>query len=98
MAIVEKGEQGQGGRLTLNVLLPKVDNLSLDKVGGPGKEYWVLGTQYENDPDSSSPKRNTMEPGRWRIEVSPKSPTAEDLILNVLQTPIKTLTRDFACD
>ena len=44
-------KRGPRRRLTLDILLPKLDNLSLEKVGGPGKEYWVFGTNYENEPD-----------------------------------------------
>ena len=33
----------------LDVLLPNDNNRQLSSVGGPGKEYWVFGTNYAND-------------------------------------------------
>ena len=84
-AIVKKGGQGEGGRLTLDVLLPQADNLSLEKVGGPGREYWVFGTNHVNDPDPQRGNPNSMELGSWRIEVSPKQPATEDLFLTAMQ-------------
>ncbi|NLH15679.1 MAG: heparinase [Phycisphaerae bacterium] len=84
-AIVDCTQNGATGQLTLDVLLPSSENLSLDKIGGPGKEYWVFGTNYDNIPDGGIAKRNTMELGDWRIEVSPKQPAAADLFLTVIQ-------------
>ena len=58
---------------------------TLNKVGGPGKEFWVFGTNYANDLDPQRLERGSMEPGAWRIELSPKTAAAEDLFLNVMQ-------------
>jgi len=72
-------------------------------VGGPGREFWVFGTNYTNDPDPKRLERGSMELGAWRIEVSPKTPAAEDLFLNVMQVtdrdsgarlPVRRLDRD----
>lgn len=54
-----------GGRLTATVLLPA--SARIEKVGGPGKEFWVDGANYPMD---SAPK-GPHEPGAWRVEVSP---------------------------
>jgi hypothetical protein len=61
------------GRLTLDVLLPSADNRQLVGVGGPGKEFWVFGTNYANDVDTEMLRRSSLEPGAWRIELSPKA-------------------------
>lgn len=84
-AVAECTQYGNHGRLTLDVLLPATTNLALDKVGGPGREFWVFGTNYANDPDPQRFQRGSMEPGAWRIEVSPKTAAAEDLFLTAMQ-------------
>jgi hypothetical protein len=58
---------------------------TLTKVGGPGKEYWVFGQNWANDVDPQRLERTSLEPGAWRIELSPKTASAEDLFLNVMQ-------------
>lgn len=84
-AVVDRTEQGGGGRLFLNALLPAADDLGLEKIGGPGKEYWVFGKNYANDPEPRLAERGSVETARWRIEISPKKPAAENLFLNVMQ-------------
>jgi heparin/heparan-sulfate lyase len=84
-AAAECTRPGEGGRLNLEVLLPEANNLSLSAIGGPGKEFWVSGTNYANDVEAAALRRNSMELGAWRIEVSPKAAAAEDLFLNVMQ-------------
>jgi len=68
------------GKLTNTTLLPAPDNTHIEKVGGPGKEFWVFGKNYPNATDPPD-----LETGAWRIELSPKQPSATDLFLNVLQ-------------
>jgi hypothetical protein len=84
-AVVDCSEHGNSGRLILNTLLPAATNVDLTKVGGPGKEYWVFGRNWANDVDPQRLERTSIEPGAWRIEVSPKAAAAEDLFLNVMQ-------------
>ncbi|MEN6426891.1 MAG: heparin/heparin-sulfate lyase HepB [Phycisphaerales bacterium] len=84
-ALVDCTQHGNRGRLTLDVLLPAATNLALDKVGGPGREFWVFGTNCANDPDPQRFQRGSMEPGAWRIEVSPRTAAAEDFFLTVMQ-------------
>ena len=76
---------GEGGRLHLDVLLPEMPNLDLGTVGGPGREFWVAGTNYANAVEAAALSRNSMELGAWRIEASPKAAAADDLFLNVMQ-------------
>jgi len=84
-AVVDCAQHDSSGRLTLDVLLPSAANADLAKVGGPGKEFWVFGQNYANDVDSQRLERSSMEPGAWRIELSPRIAAAEDLFLNVMQ-------------
>lgn len=58
---------------------------TLTKIGGPGKEYWVFGQNWANDIDPQRLERSSVEPGAWRIELSPQTPSDEDLFLNVMQ-------------
>ncbi len=84
-AVVDCTRHDSSGRLTLDVLLPASANAELAKVGGPGKEFWVFGQNYANDVDPQRLERSSMEPGAWRIELSPRIAAAEDLFLNVMQ-------------
>ena len=84
-AVVDCTQHGNQGRLTLDVLLPVAENAKLTKVGGPGKEFWVFGQNYANDVDPQRLERSSMEPGAWRIELSPERTTTEDLFFNVMQ-------------
>ena len=83
-------QHGARGRLNLDVLLPPASNAVLAKVGGPGKEYWVFGTNYANDPDPTRVTRSSMETAAWRLELSPKSASAEDRFLAVMQVTDRT--------
>lgn len=88
-AIVDRTEHGAEGRLTLDVLLPQAGNAALDKIGGPGKEFWVFGTNYPNEPSGRQSdrksQRDAMELGAWRLELSPKAGSAEETFLTVMQ-------------
>ncbi len=74
----------RGGRLINTTLLPEVENLAISKVGGPGKEFFVFGENFPNEPDEGEDP-NDYEGGAWRIEVSPRKASATDCFLNVLQ-------------
>ncbi|HYD83565.1 MAG TPA: hypothetical protein VEA63_05920, partial [Opitutus sp.] len=84
-ASVERTTHGDSGRLNLDVLLPGPDNTLLEKVGGPGKEYWVFGKNHPNDVDPATMAKGTIEAGAWRLELSPKTPATEDVFLAVMQ-------------
>lgn len=84
-ATVDCTQHGARGRLTLDVLLPPPQNAALDKVGGPGKEYWVFGTNYANDLEPDRVAKASIEASAWRLELSPKTAAAEDRFLAVMQ-------------
>ncbi|HEU5077620.1 MAG TPA: heparinase II/III family protein [Opitutaceae bacterium] len=72
--------ENHGARLSCLTLLPSDAKLML--VGGPGKEAWVDGANHPWV--KSSRRRQGLEPGAWRLEVSPGAPRELDYFLNVL--------------
>ena len=79
---VSRTLNGDSGMLTDTVLLPEAGNASIEKIGGPGKEFWAAGMNYPNSPRRPDPAN---ERGAWRIELSPAAPSDEDSFLNVMQ-------------
>ncbi|MDX9752819.1 MAG: heparinase II/III family protein [bacterium] len=73
-------EQNQG-RLVVHTLLPEASETKI--IGGPGKEFWVDGTNYP--PDSKS----DPESGAWRLEVHPRQPETETQFFHVLQVGLE---------
>lgn len=77
------------GRLFCETLLPKDATLTL--VGGPGKEFWASGKNWELDENwkqgvIKSMARQGKSPyfGNWRLEVNPGSQNKDDRFLHVL--------------
>jgi heparin/heparan-sulfate lyase len=73
-----------GGRMINTTLLPEGDNLEIAKVGGPGKEFWVFGENFPNEPEAGADPKE-FEIGAWRTEVSPRKASGTDYFLNVMQ-------------
>jgi hypothetical protein len=72
---------GYNGKLTVDTLLPAADNCIIEKVGGPGKEFWVTDDNYYAIPREGG----INEGGGWRIDVSPGKAETLNYFLNVLQ-------------
>ena len=77
------------GRLFCETFLP--EDAKLEKIGGPGKEFWSNGKNWEPDVSflastARGAKRTGRGPyfGAWRLEVSPSKPRASDRFLHVL--------------
>ncbi len=77
------------GRLFCETLLPAGARIS--KVGGPGREFWASGKNWEMDPTfkagaEAAAKRTGIGTyfGKWRMEVSPAASAKEDRFLHVL--------------
>jgi hypothetical protein len=83
-ARVDRTEHGATGRLNIDVVLPPTANAAFGKMGGPGKEFWVFGENFPNEPPGGT-KRSSFELGAWRLELSPKSAASEDLFFTVMQ-------------
>lgn len=70
--------ENRGGRLSCQTLFPEQANLNL--IGGPGKEAWVDGKNYPVEGEI----KGGIEPGAWRLEVSPINKQLNDYFLHVL--------------
>ncbi|WP_258103481.1 heparin/heparin-sulfate lyase HepB [Marinoscillum sp. MHG1-6] len=80
---ITRTKNGDSGKIINTTILPAQDNRSTEAIGGPGKEFWVFGTNYENEDTFRPDEAN--ERGAWRVEVTPKSAQKEDLFFNVIQ-------------
>ncbi len=77
----------EDGRLFCRTLYP--ENAHLTKVGGPGREFWANGKNWELDPAVAERARTRYNGGlfgNWRVEVSPASASREDIFIHVIQT------------
>ena len=81
-------DQG-GGRLFCKTLLPT--DARLTTVGGPGKEFWANGVNWElndavkaRDAKQREKTGTGMLWGNWRLEVTPGEARAGDVFLHVL--------------
>ncbi len=84
IAIADKTEEGDNGRIINQTLYPKKDNVVIEKIGGEGFEYWVDGVNYRNADGAMIHPEENKDYGMWRLEISPKERTATDCLLNVL--------------
>ena len=106
LTVVESGK----GRLFCETVLPA--DARLEKIGGPGKEFWTNGKNWEPDAAflasaARGAKRTGRGPyfGAWRLEVAPGAPRANDRFLHVLtatdtsaaRPQVQSLVTD-ACD
>ena len=75
-----------GGRLDGKVLLPK--DAVINAIGGRGFEFFVDDRNYDENGTLPEAIRklepNNVEPGAWRIEVSPPRDARDDIFLVVL--------------
>ena len=95
-------DQGQG-RIRVRTVYPA--DAVLEKVGGHGKEFWVDGKNWSLPDDwpywskvkeenrGIADRRIPETMGRWRIEVKPKGPRAEDHFLHLIQVGDPTLQK-----
>ena len=85
LLVAESGK----GRLFCETVLP--EDATLEKIGGPGKEFWSNGKNWEPDTAflasaARGAKRTGRGPymGAWRLEVAPGAPRAQDRFLHVI--------------
>lgn len=74
-----------GGQLSAHVLLPA--HARLHAIGGPGFEFWVDGKNYDENGTLGTviaQRDQPVEPGNWRMEISPPTPQLADEFLVVL--------------
>ena len=81
---VTLSQRGWSGKLVNTALLPEQDNSRIVKVGGPGKEFWVFGQNFQSGVHE---RRNPddYELGAWRVELSPVKESETDHFLNVME-------------
>lgn len=70
------------GRMFCRTLLPT--DAVLTPVGGPGREFWAAGQNWDIDTGNLTPENLAMM-GQWRVEVSPGAERTEDVFLHVIQ-------------
>jgi heparin/heparan-sulfate lyase len=63
-----------GGVLFINTLLP--ENAAIRVEGGPGREFWASGRNWELEGGDAWDKTYTVT-GKWRLEVSDGGPAAK---------------------
>ena len=68
---------GRDGKLINTILLPELSNANIQKIGGPGKEYWCDGQNWGSVTQEDA--------GCWRVELSPRTDALSNNFLNVLQ-------------
>jgi len=90
-----RADEGEG-RLFCRVLLPK--DAVLKKVGGPGKEFWASGKNWElNDAVKAANAKHAKKRGKpyllgsWRMETHPTAARTEDVFLHLVQVGDQSL-------
>jgi len=81
-------DEGEG-RLFCRTLYPK--DAVLTKVGGPGREFYACGRNWELVSEIEEKWKDKGLLGNWRIEVSPGSSQRSDVFLHLIQVGPKTL-------
>ena len=83
-ATIDRVIEGEcNGRLVLETLLPR--EVEIEKIGGPGKEFWRHGKNYVQAYPKSQANADRAEYGGWRVEVSPRDAAEHDEFLSVMQ-------------
>lgn len=82
---VSDSRKGYGGKLTVNTVLPKADNILFNKDGGYDTETMSGAKVGNNVYYAKLNKGQNNEAGGWRTEISPKKASRTDYFLNVLQ-------------
>ena len=68
------------GKLVIQSLLPA--QVNIEKIGGPGYEFWVNGENYTEP--TSDWDSEIVEAGNWRIEISPAIKQPSDHLFHVM--------------
>ncbi|MHC4430697.1 MAG: hypothetical protein ACYTBS_02545, partial [Planctomycetota bacterium] len=76
-----RADHGEG-RLFCRTLLPA--DATLTSVGGPGKEFWAAGRNWNIVADGLKGESLALM-GQWRVEVTPAGPRKSDVFLHVIQ-------------
>ncbi len=74
-----------GGVLFVNTLLPEKASFHIE--GGPGREFWASGRNWELDGGEDWDKKYTTA-GKWRLEVSDETAPVRTDFLHVLKASL----------
>ncbi|MCK9265806.1 heparinase II/III family protein [bacterium] len=91
-----KVDQGDG-RIFCRTLYPI--NAIIEKIGGPGKEFWTgdknwpIGNQYFKRERMNSMHDVTDTIGRWRVEITPVANKNETSFLHLVQVSEKNIEK-----
>lgn len=77
--VLKPPDTGDPGRLFVHTLLPR--KFMVRRIGGDGYEAWANGKNRTGDDKKIL---NTVDAGRWRIEISPAEPRKYDVFLHLL--------------
>jgi heparin/heparan-sulfate lyase len=80
----------EDGRLIVRTLLPQ--KAALEKIGGPGKQFWSDGRNWPLPRGWRAPDTEPLL-GQWRVEVSPGQAQAGDVFLHIIQVGNRSLAR-----
>ncbi|NLS96266.1 MAG: hypothetical protein GXX96_29350 [Planctomycetaceae bacterium] len=78
------------GRLFCRTVFPT--DAVLQKVGGPGKEFWAAGKNWDILDRGLKPENKAMM-GQWRVEVAPGAARKDDCFLHVIQVGDRQLAQ-----
>ncbi len=79
------------GRIFGRTLYPR--DAILSKVGGPGREFWAAGKNWELAPEVAERARTRNNGGlfgNWRMEISPGSARKDDMFVHLIQAADRT--------
>jgi len=87
------------GRIFCRTVYPP--DAALEKIGGPGKEFWADGRNWPIPAHSPYLKRVGMATpadvqenmGRWRVEVKPGKARTDDVFLHLIQASDQTVEK-----
>ncbi len=75
---VTRNDYGYTGKLVINTMIPEGSSAVFTNVGGEGKESLSGGANYPNADKAGT----DHEQGNWRLELSPKRSSKDDIFLN----------------
>jgi hypothetical protein len=78
VTVIRRDTDGYNGKLTNQTLSPA--NVTVTKIGGPGRQWFIGGTNY----NPNNVTDNDMSYGWGRVEISPSRQSREDYFLNVM--------------
>ncbi len=85
-----QADQGEG-RLFCRTLYPQ--DAVFTKIGGPGKEFYACGRNWDVVPEVEERYGDTALWGHWRMEVSPGKPRTDDVFLHLIQVGDQSLSK-----